>query len=1045
MTFSADDVNEVQTIQTVVDITGDYKLSVVSDVQPKLDEVQTIMTSVKRLKQKQSWQIGAFLDGSTSAYTDSEIVSIVAVSNDLSTNQGSFDIQYNGLTSPAFAVGTVSSSVIIQLFNDDLGATISGVTVADDAATDTRTWTVTFAGSEGNVGVVTLGNPTNLQSTPTVYVDHEGSKQEIQKITTLNTDTGIVGEGWQVSVDGGATWSAVLSHDASETDVEREIESILGGGLSVDVVKNTNSASDIDYTVTFLNYVGDVPDLSFQNSFTGGSVFKSDIVTGDSYTVTGNFRLGYDSLYSSNFDISTATSSSIEADILANFPAITDVSVDFDTSHPTYKFLAVSVLDPAVPSHMFTIDDLSLQATRKGIVSVMTQQANVLGGSFTLSTGVPGTTSFAETAPLDHDVSASVMASAVAGLNSTWTGLTVTKTPIDTDYNTNIFAINFPPGSGDVDVLQLTSSLTGFEQHAIITETVKGSEVEIQKILVTGGSNLDGNYSLSFGGYKTVKLDWNAGAGDVRDALMDLPSIGTVAVDRTLINVTRTNGWFNSDMDDDVVVNTIMPIDNFKTYEYRVTFTSHVGDVDMITACCDETTQQFNSAGKKKDITLLALHSEDSEIVITEERKGTGEKLFGHFFVTVEGQGYAHHPTAITTSPIPVTATASEVEAAISSLPIFSDPTNDNTVQVSKTFSAIENGAATFDITLSGLQSAANYSSSSEAFRKVNVTVSTDHVSGTAASLTHNVESQFTRKEVQKIDGSAVPASGSITCTYNGGNSFAFAATSSPSVVEAQIQGVLDSTSNLPVFGDVVVSRSLTAPYSWTVTFAELAEVTADLVCDNGAIVSNMHDGNGKKITTGTFKLMYGGFATSALNHNSNAAAVQSALESLASIGVGNVAVSDNDGGNTDLNGGRSWDVTFTGSTVEGDVPAISYSSVTLDGTNSYIKTTEKVKGNELSGSFRVKFPVMDSDYNDAIWSPVIPLSISPLLLKPLLQTEMPNVIEDIAIEKNAFDAQGGFTFTFKFSHYVGTPPFGHLPPTARNIAPRLPQALSRQ
>lgn len=90
--------------------------------------------------------------------------------------------------------------------------------------------------------------------------------------------------------------------------------------------------------------------------------------------------------------------------------------------------------------------------------------------------------------------------------------------------------------------------------------------------------------------------------------------------------------------------------------------------------------------------------------------------------------------------------------------------------------------------------------------------------------------------------------------------------------------------------------------------------------------------------TGGTFTLSFGGNTTSAIAYNASAAAVQAALEALASIGAGNVSVSGAAGGpytvtfvgalaNTNVA-----QLTATGSLTGGSSPAVAVATTTAGG-----------------------------------------------------------------------------------------------------------------
>ncbi|GMH75263.1 hypothetical protein TL16_g06701 [Triparma laevis f. inornata] len=1026
--FTADDVDEVQTVTTGVDITGDIKLRVDLDVQAQIDEVQTLVTSVSPVNQKQRFVISTFGDGGEAAGNEGEMLTLTAVSTDLGNNVGSFDIGFGGSTSN-FAVATVSETIVINQFNSDLGLTVSSTSVSDNG--NTRVWTITYDGSLGDIAEVTLSNDSGLSSAPVASTERQGSVQEGITVTVTNSNTGVNSEYWQLSLDSGTTWSSELKHDSTADQVEAAIlefnplyPTMIGDSVKVTFVSDGVS-SDV-YKVTFLNSVGDVPAMSFQHTFSsvGSGVAAAVDETGTSYSLSGTFRLGYNGGFSSAFDVATATGSAIESDLVASFAGISAVIVRFDTIYsPAFIVMDVTVLAPTVPAHEFVFDDVSLAGTRKDVSTETLSSANVLSGGFRLYTGNWNGGTNANVSPmLDHDISNTDLATAIVNLNSSWTGASVAKTALDTDFKTNSWAIDFPAGSGNVDLLQIMHSFRGEGASIDIQETARGSVVEIQTVKITGTSNIEGNYTLELDSHRTLPIDWNASATEVRDALMAIESVGVVKVLRVETNSSRSNGWFSESQDDDVVENSVMPIDEFKTYEYRITFVSHVGDVSPLTACCDENNLQFRPDGTQRPVTIFSTFSEDAEVVVEEMRKGTGHKMSGYWKITLDAAEYDSY----TTIPLLVGASAQEVEDAIAELPVVQ--AKGNGVSVTHSYSAFENGAGSYDVTLSGFQDAAN-ATATESRVPMNVTVDTSLVKGNGATIVPTLTTDFSKKEIQKIDATATASGATITCT-DGVNSFAFAATSTAVVVATQIETTVDGN-GLPAFGEVEVSKVPASPHTWIITFAEVATV-ATLSCDNSASVNLEQAGTSAPITTGGFKLTYGGFETSTIAYNAAHGTVQSELEGLASIGAGNVAVTANNGGNADMNGGYSWDVTFTGATVEGNVAMLGASDNTLDGTNSFVRFSEKVLGNEVGGSFRVKLPLARTSSSDAEWSPYIPVDAPYKTVKYLLESM--NFIDEVLVSKSSKDAQKGSTYTISFSHYVGNEPTGFIPKTARNL-----------
>jgi hypothetical protein len=93
----------------------------------------------------------------------------------------------------------------------------------------------------------------------------------------------------------------------------------------------------------------------------------------------------------------------------------------------------------------------------------------------------------------------------------------------------------------------------------------------------------------------------------------------------------------------------------------------------------------------------------------------------------------------------------------------------------------------------------------------------------------------------------------------------------------------------------------------------------------------------GAEATGGTFKLSFRGEQTAAIAHNAAAAAVDAALEALASIGAGNVAVTGDAGG--------PYTVTFGGALAGEALPLLVLSENKLDGEGADVTIVETTAG----------------------------------------------------------------------------------------------------
>lgn len=97
--------------------------------------------------------------------------------------------------------------------------------------------------------------------------------------------------------------------------------------------------------------------------------------------------------------------------------------------------------------------------------------------------------------------------------------------------------------------------------------------------------------------------------------------------------------------------------------------------------------------------------------------------------------------------------------------------------------------------------------------------------------------------------------------------------------------------------------------------------------------------------TGGTFTLTYRGQTTSALNHSSTAAQVQTALQALSTIGSGNATVTGGPGP------GTPWVVTFAGTLAATSIRLLTATSSLTGGTNPAVTITETTAGHAVKGT----------------------------------------------------------------------------------------------
>jgi hypothetical protein len=178
---------------------------------------------------------------------------------------------------------------------------------------------------------------------------------------------------------------------------------------------------------------------------------------------------------------------------------------------------------------------------------------------------------------------------------------------------------------------------------------------------------------------------------------------------------------------------------------------------------------------------------------------------------------------------------------------------------------------------------------------------------------------------------------GTFTLTYSGQTTAAIAY----DAAAAAVQTALENLSNIEV-GDVLVTGGPGPGTDWVVEFKGALAIT-DVV----AMTATSSCGRNEKqtvaiddaTTSGTFTLTYSSQTTGTIAWNATAAAVQTALEGLSNIEVGDVLVTGGPGPGTD------WVVEFKGTLAITDVAAMTGDGTNLVGGSTVVTITETVKG----------------------------------------------------------------------------------------------------
>lgn len=154
------------------------------------------------------------------------------------------------------------------------------------------------------------------------------------------------------------------------------------------------------------------------------------------------------------------------------------------------------------------------------------------------------------------------------------------------------------------------------------------------------------------------------------------------------------------------------------------------------------------------------------------------------------------------------------------------------------------------------------------------------------------------KNEVQTISLPDTVNIGTFTVTYDGQTTAAIAYNAASTAVQSALEGL----SNIAP-GDVEVTGGPGPTSDWLVEFTgDLANTNVNLMtttssCGENEIQSISVPGT---TDTGTFTITYSGQTTAAIAYNADSAAVQTALENLSNIGVGEAIVTGGPGGTAD-------------------------------------------------------------------------------------------------------------------------------------------------
>lgn len=462
------------------------------------------------------------------------------------------------------------------------------------------------------------------------------------------------------------------------------------------------------------------------------------------------------------------------------------------------------------------------------------------------------------TEPIVWNAAASTVQSrlrALAGLNS------VTVTESGTTPNVT-HTVTFLGAGGSVTMLSTTNRMTG-----------GSSTTEVQTVTL---SNADGGtFTLSYSGQTTSTIAYNASAATTQAALEALSNI-------EVGDVSCSGGPFPAAV--------------------TVSFTGALAAANIALMTID-TASLTNTAPAVTAVTATAGSPSQNEIqTVTLYGSPSG----GTFTMTLGG---------LTTAPIAYNANAATVEAALELLDSIDDvtvtggPLPGSAVVIE--FEGTQSNTAISAMTL-------NPASLTGGSISMAVAETTPGEAGYDEwqYLHGNGSAQYS--EEHNLVGNASVTAGTFTISGESGGSWTTAAIAYNATAIEILQAIwaaATDTSILLTGSGAVASLSAgdTIGIQWTgpTGLTDLTNPTIDSSGLTGGTysVTNVQNGTGSWIPSdNTWTLSFGGQTTSLLSDNSTAAAVEAALESLSTIGSGNVEVSG-----SSINGSGMLAVHFTG------------------------------------------------------------------------------------------------------------------------------------
>ena len=396
------------------------------------------------------------------------------------------------------------------------------------------------------------------------------------------------------------------------------------------------------------------------------------------------------------------------------------------------------------------------------------------------------------------------------------------------------------------------------------------SQNEVQTI-TPADTPIGGTYTLSFGGQTTVPLAFDADSATIRAALETLSGIGTGNIQ---VSGPLSDG----------------PV--------SFTFVGALADTNLAELTIDESA-----------LDLVAVTATTEGATSEVQQIATEGNVVGGFFTLTFG--------GETTAPLGFNASAATIQTALEALPSV------NPGDVSVTGGALPDSA--IDVQFTGALAAQDTG---------DITFDDSNLAG-GGNLVISTTTPGSANETQVLESLSTVTGGTFTLTFNSQTTAPISHNAAAADVQAALEALAGVTpGDVSVTGGAFPGSPIRVEFLGAFAGTDVGPITIDdsgLTAAVNTSVTTTTQGSLNEIqrltpsagiTGGTFTLEFDGEVTSPIAHNADAATITAALESLAGIPTGSVAVSGGSGAEVEIE--------FTGALTQQNIALLIVDSTSL-------------------------------------------------------------------------------------------------------------------